>query len=794
MFGVSILENPKKSSAAMSPNSSGHQRSLFRNSNEDRKKRDEITLREMDEVTSKYLQQMEENSVFFNGGRDAVNEVNGNGWQYTSWGKDKEKDHDDGGIVVPKFDSHEIELETTMGMGEFGVVLKVGTISLNPRLNQTDRYRRDTTDDSEGEGSIDHQDDNSKRIGGHRPLHKRSSTSIDAMRSQAIEHTRSYSDVVPQSLVQRTISSASNVPVLWLSPEHNYTRKNVETDRILREELAKQHTKRLSGSSSTASLSMSQALSIEPLADVSSSDIPSNSLLVIKQIRKDLYPKKRVEAAKDLAREAKLLARLQQLFFLEDNICPNSSSGYIYTNHNNHPNLITLRGIVSDPGSPSFGILLDRLHLTLAELTTSWGKRQMNFLQKLATSSKSKNKGIKWPISPDQFVENLFGKSGGWFHGEEDHNTTSSSESRNEQQACAGGKTGRTTRKASPEALLLLGERVLALWDVSEGMAHLHSHKILYRDLKTENVGRTVRGAHDDQPPRMQIFDFGLAKECKLSDRVVPTLSPKNKGDVSALGKEDHMNIDATNASTGSGFHDNYKMTGLTGTMRIMAPEVIRCQPYGLPADVYSFAICLWEVFAGIKCNFLTSAEICDKKDTVRPKIPRMLPDEDNQGGSVGMPPELQQLLEQCWHEDPSQRPGFPEISGRLLPVLIEVYKQQQQLKNRYRLHDLGSGHRSSNNSSSFWPSVGTKHSVLPLPPWRSCMNGAGGIWNKVYDNKPTTNELQLTRQQQQWQDSGAGPSSSPDQDGVWSRLETIYAFGLSTRAAAFENTTTTKK
>merc|ERR1712238_343636 len=40
----------------------------------------------------------------------------------------------------------------------------------------------------------------------------------------------------------------------------------------------------------------------------------SDQLFVLKQIRKDLYPKQKIAAAKDLAREAKLLARLQHLY------------------------------------------------------------------------------------------------------------------------------------------------------------------------------------------------------------------------------------------------------------------------------------------------------------------------------------------------------------------------------------------------------------------------------------------------------------------------------------------------
>lgn len=47
-------------------------------------------------------------------------------------------------------------------------------------------------------------------------------------------------------------------------------------------------------------------------------------------------------------------------------------------------------------------------------------------------------------------------------------------------------------------------------------------------------------------------------------------------------------------------------MTAETGTYRWMAPEVINHQPYDQKADVFSFAIVLWElVTAKVKFHFL---------------------------------------------------------------------------------------------------------------------------------------------------------------------------------------------
>jgi serine/threonine protein kinase len=154
--------------------------------------------------------------------------------------------------------------------------------------------------------------------------------------------------------------------------------------------------------------------------------------------------------------------------------------------------------------------------------------------------------------------------------------------------------------------------------------------RILFRDLKPENVARNQHHA-------MQLFDFGLAKELKAGDLVI--------------------------AGHGHG-HDQYRLTGLTGTLRIMAPEVIQCQPYGLPADVYSFGILLWEVFEGTK-NQLTAMEISQQNQ--RPELP-------SNNGSMRMP--LDTLIQQCWAADINDRPTFDTICQELQSKLLAMDKE----------------------------------------------------------------------------------------------------------------------
>eukprot|EP00567_Pseudictyota_dubia_P013143 CAMPEP_0197438556 /NCGR_PEP_ID=MMETSP1175-20131217/5514_1 /TAXON_ID=1003142 /ORGANISM="Triceratium dubium, Strain CCMP147" /LENGTH=400 /DNA_ID=CAMNT_0042968307 /DNA_START=165 /DNA_END=1367 /DNA_ORIENTATION=+ len=104
----------------------------------------------------------------------------------------------------------------------------------------------------------------------------------------------------------------------------------------------------------------------------------------------------------------------------------------------------------------------------------------------------------------------------------------------------------------------LFHERLGVTYDLCDAIDYMHGKNIIYRDLKPENMGVD---ANDD----IKLFDFGLAKELKSCDRL-----------------ED----------------GTYKLTGHTGSMRYMAPEVHKSEPYNMSADIYSFSMLCWEILA----------------------------------------------------------------------------------------------------------------------------------------------------------------------------------------------------
>ena len=158
---------------------------------------------------------------------------------------------------------------------------------------------------------------------------------------------------------------------------------------------------------------------------------------------------------------------------------------------------------------------------------------------------------------------------------------------------------------------VLFIQRLLVTYEIISAVRHLHSLNIIFRDLKPDNIGF-------DYQNKVKIFDFGLAKE----------LDPKQLVSNSKLAL--------------------YSMSGGTGSRRFMAPEVALSQPYGLSADLYSFGIVAWEIFALEKAFGQLSVEQHQERvinGTDRPQIPS--------DWTIG----VKEILLGCWDHDTSHRP-----------------------------------------------------------------------------------------------------------------------------------------
>lgn len=193
--------------------------------------------------------------------------------------------------------------------------------------------------------------------------------------------------------------------------------------------------------------------------------------------------------------------------------------------------------------------------------------------------------------------------------------------------------------------ILRAGEPVppprLVSWSkqIAAGMAYLHNHKIIHRDLKSPNVligrGEVVK-----------ISDFGTSREWnEISTRM-----------------------------------------SFAGTVAWMAPEIIRNEPCSEKVDIWSYGVVLWELLSGeIPYKDVDSSAIIwgVGNNSLHLPIPSSCPE------------GYRLLVKQCWSAKPRNRPSFKHIEIHLQIAAEDVlstepeeyFKTQQSWKEEIRVH-----------------------------------------------------------------------------------------------------------
>ena len=176
--------------------------------------------------------------------------------------------------------------------------------------------------------------------------------------------------------------------------------------------------------------------------------------------------------------------------------------------------------------------------------------------------------------------------------------------------------------------------RLRCALDVAEGMRFLHAMQVVHRDLKSANV-------LVDGDGRCKIADFGLSA---------------------------FRDAGATH------------VTGLVGTAAWTAPEVLLGEAARPTADMYSFGVVLWELWAGRQpwvelsggmVQIITAVAVQGKR------LP-LLGAGDNAVKLPASPAELQSLLARCFGPQEA-RPTFEEVCTLLQEQLAAVRRAEDE-------------------------------------------------------------------------------------------------------------------
>eukprot|EP00979_Chaetoceros_neogracilis_P003351 scaffold583_cov279-Chaetoceros_neogracile.AAC.40 len=180
------------------------------------------------------------------------------------------------------------------------------------------------------------------------------------------------------------------------------------------------------------------------------------------------------------------------------------------------------------------------------------------------------------------------------------------------------------SRKAQNDLWL---ERLVVMIKVADAISYLHSKGIMHRDLNPDNIGFA-----DDNA--VKLFDFGLAKSLENEDNIA---SEEEKQDSLLPRNEDEL----------------FDLTGTTGTLRYMAPEVALDMPYGFKADVHSLGLIMHESLSLTKPYIHVQPQNFIKEVMIEGYRPSM---------HDSWPTIIKDLISNMWSSNIARRPSSKEV------------------------------------------------------------------------------------------------------------------------------------
>jgi hypothetical protein len=167
---------------------------------------------------------------------------------------------------------------------------------------------------------------------------------------------------------------------------------------------------------------------------------------------------------------------------------------------------------------------------------------------------------------------------------------------------------------APPPHPFPMRDRLRVVLGIAEGVAFLHSRRpiVIHRDLKSQNILLA-----DDLSPK--VCDFGVSRTKTLT----ATMSQ-------------------------------------IGTPQWSAPEVLKGERYSERADVFSFAVCMWEVLT-LRRPFPNVAPLRVASLVAYSGLRLPVP--------TDIPPRAAKLMKRCWADRQQARPSMAEVVAELREI-----------------------------------------------------------------------------------------------------------------------------
>ncbi|BFU25977.1 tyrosine kinase, putative [Entamoeba histolytica HM-1:IMSS-B] len=183
--------------------------------------------------------------------------------------------------------------------------------------------------------------------------------------------------------------------------------------------------------------------------------------------------------------------------------------------------------------------------------------------------------------------------------------------------------------KLYKKELLPFDLKIKIMEDIVVGLAFLHENNIIHRDVKGENV--LIYSLNPHSQVCGKLTDFGTCRN--ISERALQ-LQPLSHG---------------------------------IGTPTYMAPECLANSNYSYSADVYSFAIILYETFTE------QQAYIDDERFIQPWTIPQFVIEGHRLEKPNDIPENYWNLINQCWTQDPEDRLTFNQIHHILINWNLDI-------------------------------------------------------------------------------------------------------------------------